>query len=351
MTICNSPTCFISYSWDSEEQKDWVRTLAERLQKSGIMTRLDQWDLQFGMNVPRFMEENIAESDYVLMVCTPRYAERANSTQGGVGWEKQIITGEMYNQSVKENKFVPLLCNADTKISIPRFLQGKYYVDFSDDQKYTINIDALVRHLHNTPHHVRPDVGTPSAITTAHPAIAISRTVSKVLQETFELSDRAEAWQAAGKPYYLVEDLSKSLTALVRHPPATNSAPSEPYLGFLLLAGLHHGGNWLRWLQENTHSLHAIPIIFTALQTTYERVRFRALYALQYFDADIVHDAINTSNVRLGASVKDIVEQYVVNRQVELYLHKTAGTGVGGLADKARGVIREIEACDVEPPK
>jgi hypothetical protein len=71
-----------------EEQKEWVRSLAEHLQNNGIQTRLDQWDLKFGMDVVHFIEVGISEADHVLMVCTPEYAERANSAKDGVGWEK-----------------------------------------------------------------------------------------------------------------------------------------------------------------------------------------------------------------------------------------------------------------------
>ena len=31
-----NPRCFISYSWDSDSHKDWVRKLAEHLQSSGV---------------------------------------------------------------------------------------------------------------------------------------------------------------------------------------------------------------------------------------------------------------------------------------------------------------------------
>jgi hypothetical protein len=38
------PTAFISYSWDDEEHKAWVKQLAARLRGDGVDVALDQWD-------------------------------------------------------------------------------------------------------------------------------------------------------------------------------------------------------------------------------------------------------------------------------------------------------------------
>lgn len=345
----SQPTCFISYSWDSEEQKEWVRGLAEHLQNNGVRTTLDQWDLKFGMNTMRFMEESIADADYVLMVCTPKYGERANGTTGGVGWEKQIITGEMYYQIAKETKFVPLLRHADQTTAIPRFLRGKYYVDFSDAAAYQANCDALLRHLHETPLHVKPGLGNAPMLSLTIAPVHL-KTVSKFLAESFELSDIASEWELANKPYFIVENLQDRLKSVVRHPPEDAVTPSDPMRGFLLLAGLHHGGNWLHWVAENRCSPFAVSIILNTLKVTYERVRFRAFYALQFFDQAAVREAIVAPGFRISANVKDIIEQYVLTRQVTLYLHKTASSSDQQLADKVRAVIREIELCEIEPP-
>ena len=61
-----APRCFISYSWDNDEHKDWVRCLATELQRNGVETRLDQWDTHPGMDVTNYMETCIRESDFVL---------------------------------------------------------------------------------------------------------------------------------------------------------------------------------------------------------------------------------------------------------------------------------------------
>ncbi len=55
-----------------------------------------------------FMEQSVAASNFVLIVCTPEYARKANCRQGCVGYEATIITAELA-QSIQQNKFIPVL--------------------------------------------------------------------------------------------------------------------------------------------------------------------------------------------------------------------------------------------------
>jgi hypothetical protein len=88
--------CFISYSWDPDPHKDWVRGLAEQLEKNGVETLLDQWDVRLGADLPLYMETSVREADFALLVCTPAFAQKANAGRGGVGYEKSIVTGEIF---------------------------------------------------------------------------------------------------------------------------------------------------------------------------------------------------------------------------------------------------------------
>ena len=69
--------------------------LATRLRGDGVATVLDQWHLIPGDQLPAFMEKAVRESDYVLLVCTPRYRDRSERRVGGVGYEGDIITGQV----------------------------------------------------------------------------------------------------------------------------------------------------------------------------------------------------------------------------------------------------------------
>lgn len=102
------PTAFISYSWDDEPHKGWVRGLATRLRGDGVDVVLDQWELQPGDRLPAFMETAVREHDHALIVCTPHYKQRSDARQGGVGYEGDIMTGELLSQG-NERKFIPML--------------------------------------------------------------------------------------------------------------------------------------------------------------------------------------------------------------------------------------------------
>ena len=56
MSVSQTPRVFISYSHDSQAHKDWVRHLAEKLQRNGVDTILDQWDLRLGGDLAFFAD-------------------------------------------------------------------------------------------------------------------------------------------------------------------------------------------------------------------------------------------------------------------------------------------------------
>ena len=72
-----TPRVFISYSHDSDRHKKWVLNLASQLRAKGVDAVLDQWDLKPGKDVTLFMEEQLAECDFAILVCTQRYVDKA----------------------------------------------------------------------------------------------------------------------------------------------------------------------------------------------------------------------------------------------------------------------------------
>ena len=125
-----SPTTFISYSWDDDAHRKWVRDLAARLRSDAIDARLDQWETVPGDQLPAFMERAIRDNQYVLIICTPRYKVRSERRQGGVGYEGDIMTAEVLSKA-NHRKFIPILCRGSWTEAAPSWLIGKYYVDLS----------------------------------------------------------------------------------------------------------------------------------------------------------------------------------------------------------------------------
>lgn len=130
--MSNNPKAFVSYSWDGDSHRDWIADLARRLRQDGIEVTLDQWSVAPGDQLPEFMEKSIRENDYIIIVCTPRYRERSDSRAGGVGYEGDIMTGEVLTRR-NNRKFIPVLRGPSWEESAPGWLQGKYYIDLSEE--------------------------------------------------------------------------------------------------------------------------------------------------------------------------------------------------------------------------
>ncbi|WP_172570898.1 toll/interleukin-1 receptor domain-containing protein [Vibrio fluvialis] len=152
-----TPTVFISYSHDDQAHKKWVLDLATRLRNFGVDAILDQFRLGLGSELAGFMEQEVVGADRVIMVCTDKYVEKANAGQGGVGYEKMILTAE-YMKKVDSTKIIPLIRQKGSR-NVPTFLQTKLHIDFSKDDDYELMFDELVREIHGAPLFKEPPVG------------------------------------------------------------------------------------------------------------------------------------------------------------------------------------------------
>jgi len=152
------PRIFISYSHDSAEHKDWVLDFATTLRNGGVDAVLDQWDLKPGDDLPHFMETQLETADYILMICTKNYVEKANAGAGGVGYEKMIMTSSLLPK-IDNNKVIPIIHQNGTA-ERPTFLKSKYYIDFSNKEDSEDSLAELLRHLLDTPLLEKPEIGS-----------------------------------------------------------------------------------------------------------------------------------------------------------------------------------------------
>lgn len=152
-----APKVFISYSHDNSAHKEWVRRLATDLRANGVDASLDLWDLSPGQDIARFMERGIVESDRVLVVCTPPYVYSANSGMGGVGYERLIITAEIV-ANIDTRKFIPIVRNNPER-GLPTCLGPRYFVDLNSDEEYQVQLEQLLREIHQIPALERPSLG------------------------------------------------------------------------------------------------------------------------------------------------------------------------------------------------
>ena len=158
------PKVFISYSWDSDAHKEWVRHLAERLVANGVEVTLDQWKLTLGQSLTQFMEAAIVDSDYIVVVCTPNYSSRSIARTGGVGYEQQIISGRIVAGLPRE-KFIPVVREGDfqpgAECAIPAMFSGTFALDMRDPEREDASLETLLRAIYRRPLYEAPRRGNP----------------------------------------------------------------------------------------------------------------------------------------------------------------------------------------------
>lgn len=153
-----TPKVFISYSHDSDAHKDWVRSLATSLMDNGVEVTLDQWDLDLGEDLSLFMQNGISSSDRVLMICSDTYVTKAEAGQGGVGFERLIVTQEVI-ASIETKKFIPVARGNVASPRTPNFLGPRLYADFNSDGDYDLRLNEVLREIHGVPRSPKPVLG------------------------------------------------------------------------------------------------------------------------------------------------------------------------------------------------
>ena len=129
---------FISYSHDSPQHEARVLALADRLRADGIDAMIDQYQTAPPEGWQLWMEKQIRDAKFVLLVCTETYHQRVMNEQKpgtglGVRWEATITYQQLYNAGVVNEKFIPIVFDhGDTK-HIPTPLQPTTYYIVSDD--------------------------------------------------------------------------------------------------------------------------------------------------------------------------------------------------------------------------
>ncbi len=143
----DNPIVFVSYSKDNEEYSRWVRSFADRLIRDGVDARIDQYDINLGQPLPHFMEQGISGSDYVLVLISKGFIEKAKARKGGVGYEVDLSTGEILVKG-KKSKFIPVLVEINFD-EVPDFLLGRYGIRITDTRSYDAPYKDLYAHLTN----------------------------------------------------------------------------------------------------------------------------------------------------------------------------------------------------------
>jgi len=149
---------FISYSHDTAEHRAFVLALANRLRGEGLDCQIDQYVPGFPPEGwQRWMENQIEQADFVLIVCTPLYLQRyrGNDPDGGrgVNFEGVVISQTLYDHYYRNTKFIPVIPAQGSLDDVPLPLKG--YTTYTLPQDYTA-LYRLLTDQHATP---APEIG------------------------------------------------------------------------------------------------------------------------------------------------------------------------------------------------
>lgn len=148
---------FISYSWDSDQHKEWVADLADKLTESGYYVLFDQYN-ESGVSLELFMELGIERADKVLVIGTKLYKLKSLTTSGGAPYEGAIIRNALY-QDIGTKKMVPCLRDGSFNDSFPNSIGGRGGFDFSKEANFDSEYKRLCDALINRPSRQRPKLG------------------------------------------------------------------------------------------------------------------------------------------------------------------------------------------------
>lgn len=150
---------FISYSHDSDTHREFVRNLANDLRRNGLDCQIDQYVNGFPPEGwQRWMENQIEQANFVLIVCTPLYLQRyrGNDPDGGrgVNFEGVVISQTLYDHYYRNTKFITVIPAQGSLDDVPLPLKG--FTTYQLPRDYT-KLYRLLTDQHATP---APPVGS-----------------------------------------------------------------------------------------------------------------------------------------------------------------------------------------------
>ena len=136
--MSENPKVFISYSHESTDFEEKVLEFSNRLRSEGIDASIDLYEEAPSEGWPRWMENQIRESDYVLVLCSKSYYDKFYSDKKGKGvtWEVSIVYQMLYDSFADTKKFIPVFFNEGDSDYIPTPLKHFTYYNIGTQAGY-----------------------------------------------------------------------------------------------------------------------------------------------------------------------------------------------------------------------
>ncbi len=136
--MSENPKVFISYSHQDSAYEDKVLDFSNKLRSEGIDANVDLYEEAPSEGWPRWMENQIRESDYVLVLCSKSYYDKFYSDQKGKGvtWEISIMYQYLYDAKTETKKFIPIFFEASEEQYIPTPIKSFTYYNVGTSDGY-----------------------------------------------------------------------------------------------------------------------------------------------------------------------------------------------------------------------
>lgn len=193
------PRVLISYAHEAQIPGHVERAyaLSQSLRRLGVDARIDRYAEHDPPFWPRWMQDEIAQSKFVLCLVSPLYRERcegsgADNVGHGARWEGLIVTEELYaNQAVAHRKFIPVLLDGCEVTDIPDVLRPVGTTHY----RWPADNETLYRRLTNQPRFVPEPIGQ-----------ILELPVFRPDQDMAQASEILERWRQAVALVYKQQD-------------------------------------------------------------------------------------------------------------------------------------------------
>lgn len=147
---------FVSYSWDGDEHRAWVKKFVDSLEEiEEITTVWDGYDLDSLIDKNYFMEDATYDADFVVAITTCAYKAKADEREGGVGIETFLLSALHWNGLLKDKRSKIISVQREPN-STPRYLEGHFHLDFTQDAQFSTKLQELERLLQGKATFERP---------------------------------------------------------------------------------------------------------------------------------------------------------------------------------------------------
>lgn len=153
----NAKKVFISYAIDTTKDSNRILNLSNILRAQGIDSIIDQYEDFPSEGWPRWMENQIDTSDYVLIIINKTYTEKFNKSVLGKGvtWEIDIIYQHLYDSNGVNKKFIPVIFDKTDLSYVPKPLNKYTHYDVSSPEE----IKKLQNMIKGIPNTIKPPLG------------------------------------------------------------------------------------------------------------------------------------------------------------------------------------------------